>query len=484
MWFLWSASSQRILVASADNIRVYSTVNPQFSASITNPTSGTTKVAFVAFGGSDDEICVFSDFGLKLSIFDLLTSKSIEINSPKFYNPGVAGKGFSYRPFTSNLALLTRTGGKDVVSIHARGTLDVTRSWWPETVDAQGMCWSADGRWLVIWESASQGHKILVYTADGHLFKTWNGPLPVSEEDSDIELGAGIKLFEWSQNGTIVAVGDYSKRVAVLSAPSFSETMSIVHTAAATPSDLLQIWQEQVLSSQNGAFNREFVQAVQTICPPTSGSSPANNTEPKTGTNITTFDSSGTLLATRTENMPTTIWIWDVSTRILRTLLILHAPVAKVTWHPTVNELLMIRCEGDESRGLVHLWDPSWQEPKIIDFAAQIPGGKILGKTIARWLNVDSRYPALFFSDSQDCLLASISEHDTKEEVPWMDAEVREYDIYGNQEESPLNLVPADEKIRFRRMAVDVMDEGVTGMSGGSEEVDDTFRFKKFIEPR
>ena len=35
---------------------------------------------------------------------------------------------------------------------------------------------SADGKWLVIWESASQGHALFVYTADGHLFKTWNGP--------------------------------------------------------------------------------------------------------------------------------------------------------------------------------------------------------------------------------------------------------------------------------------------------------------------
>jgi hypothetical protein len=430
---------------------------------------------------------VFSDFGLKLSIFNLSTSKSVEINSPKFYNAGVAGKGFSYRPYTSNLALLTRSGGKDVISIHARDTLDVTRSWWPETVDAQGICWSADGRWLAIWESASQGHKILVYTADGHLFKTWNGPLPVSDEDVEIELGAGIKLFEWSRNGTTVAIADHSMRVAVLSTPSFSETMSIVHSTTVTPSDTLHIWQEHVILSQNGAFSREFVQAVQTICPPSSGLSPANTTESKTGTNIATFDRSGILLATRTENMPTTIWIWDVSTRKLRTLLILHAPIAKATWHPTINELLMIRCEGDESRGLAHLWEPSWQAPKIVSFASQIPGGKILGRTIARWLNIDSQYPAIFFSDSQDCLLASLSEQNAEGEVPWMDAVIKEFDIYGNQEESPLNLVPADEKVRFRRMTVDAVDEGITGitgMSGGSEDVDDTFRFKKFVEHR
>jgi hypothetical protein len=240
-WFLWSESSNRILVGSSDNIRVFSTQNPNFSANINHPTSGTTKVTFVCFGANDDEILVFSDFGLKLSIFNLSTQKSVDINSPKFYNAGVAAKGFSYRPVTSNLALLTRSGGKDVVSIHAKDTLDVTRSWWPDTIDAHGICWSADGRWLVVWESSSQGHKILVYTADGHLFKTWNGPLPISEEDSDIALGAGIKVFDWSRNGAFVAVGDYSRRVTILSAPSFTETTSLFHTTTVKPAESLQV---------------------------------------------------------------------------------------------------------------------------------------------------------------------------------------------------------------------------------------------------
>jgi hypothetical protein len=195
-----------------------------------------------------------------------------------------------------------------------------------------------------------------------------------------------------------------------------------------------------------------------------------------------TFDNSGTLLATRTENMPTTLWIWDIGTRILCAVMILHAPIARITWHPTIDELLMIRCEGEETRGLVHLWDPSWEKPKVIDFAVQIPGGKVLGKTIARWLNVESEHPAMLFSDTQDCILASVSETDDGD-VPWQDADIRGFDIYG-QRESPLNLVPADEK-RHRGKTIEslIEDEGITRMSGGSDEVEDTFRFRKFVEP-
>ncbi|KAG0646725.1 WD repeat-containing [Hyphodiscus hymeniophilus] len=194
------------------------------------------------------------------------------------------------------------------------------------------------------------------------------------------------------------------------------------------------------------------------------------------------FDSSSTLLATRTESMPTAIWIWDIGTRILRAVMIFHAPIAKATWHPNIDELLLIRCEGEESKGLVHLWDPSWESPKIIDFAAQIPGGKVIGKTVGRWMNAESGSPVIFFSDSQDCILASIG--DNGEELPWQAAEARGFDIYGQQEESPLSLVSAGEKRTYGRVDMLMEDQDVTGMNGGSSEVDDTFRFRKFIEPR
>lgn len=240
-WFFWSASSDRLLTASANEIRVYETTKSQALATITNPTSGTTKVSSVSFGATDNEVYVFSDFGLKVSIFNLTTSKSVEINSPKFYNSGVAARGTSHRPGTHNLAILTRSGGKDIISIHAQNTFEVIRSWHPDTIDAQGIAWSPDGRWIAVWESASQGHKMLIYTADGHMYKTWDGPVSISEEEIDPALGAGIKLFSWSPGSSHIALGDSSCRVTVLSAPSFTESLSLLHGTTLKPADTVQV---------------------------------------------------------------------------------------------------------------------------------------------------------------------------------------------------------------------------------------------------
>lgn len=128
-----------------------------------------------------------------------------------------------------------------MISIHKSGSLEVMRSWLPETVDAQGIIWSPDGRWITIWESASQGHKLLVYTADGHLYKAWNGPIQVLDEEKDIALGAGIKLVEWSQTGSHIAIGDYSRRVVLLAAPAFSESMILSHVPSVNPTDTLHV---------------------------------------------------------------------------------------------------------------------------------------------------------------------------------------------------------------------------------------------------
>lgn len=140
----------------------------------------------------------------------------------------------------------------------------------------------------------------------------------------------------------------------------------------------------------------------------------------------------------------------------------------------------MIRCEGDENKGRAHLWDPSWEIPKIINFAMQLPQDKIIGKSIVRWLDVESIFPSIFFSDSQDCILASLSNPEATDNVPWHESEAMEVNIYGERAESPLNLVQAEEKRPFRRVKSDALsadENSFVNVSEGSEELDDTFHF-------
>lgn len=437
---------------------------------------------------------VFTDFGLKLTVFNLEWRTSTDIPGPKWWQARNASKGYAYRPKTKNLTLLSRREGKDVVSVHNQANYEVLRSWNPDTVDATSISWSLDGKWLAVVESAGHGHKILFYTADGHLFITWKGPRPSGVEEADIDLGAGVKSIEWSADGRYLAVADFSSKITLLSIPAFVETMRVQHTSTIKPMEGLQVWQEHVITRAQAVLEktdqRTYEPVTKITSPPTIAPTPesSTSTEVKAGTALMAIDATGTLIASKTESMPTTVFIWDVASKLLRAVLIQHSPVAKVTWHPSLDELLLIRCESDDTNGVAYLWEPSCETPKIVDFGTQLPEGRIMGKTVIRWLPTKDEddsttpAPALFFADTQDTIVASLSE--SSEDVPWSEAKAKAVDIYGQTEESPLNILdmPYHESVREDMAS---LEGNATILTLGEEDeteegdMDDTFHFKK-----
>ena len=470
---------------------------PNYCTTIKEPTSETAKVSYVAFGATHDEVVVYADFGLKLTIFNLEWRTSIDIPNPKLYRAGNASKGYAYRPKTRNLALLSRRDGKDVVSIHRVSNYEVLRSWNPETIDAASISWSLDGRWLAVIESAGHGHKILFYTADGHLFRTWKGPRPSGIEEADIDLGAGVRSIEWSADGRYLAVADHSPKITLLSIPIFVETMRVEHTSTIKPMEGLQVWQEQVITRAQAVLakteQRSYTPVTTAVHPPTSAPIPASSvtTDVKSGTALMTIDKTGTLIVSITASLPTTIFVWDIASKLLRAVLIQHSPVAKLTWHPSISELLLIRCESDDTKGVAYIWEPTFEVPKIVDFGSRLPEGRTLGNAVIRWLpssflednDVHEHAPALFFADAQDTILASLSENE--EDVPWNEAKPKALDSYGQAEESPLNIVdmPYHEDAGSELPSPEETGNGTISTLGEEDmtegDMDDTFDFKK-----
>ena len=86
------------------------------------------------------------------------------------------------------------------------------------TVDEQGLKRSPDGRWLAIWDRPSAIYKVIIYTADGHLFKTY-----VGGQTAD-NVGFGDKNVMWSPNGECLAIGDADDRVTLLANNTVSAT--------------------------------------------------------------------------------------------------------------------------------------------------------------------------------------------------------------------------------------------------------------------
>lgn len=191
---------------------------------------------------------------------------------------------------------------------------------------------------------------------------------------------------------------------------------------------------------------------MQPVEPGDQSSSSSSKNETTPGCNLASFDCSSSLLATRIEEAPGAVWVWDIPTSELRAVLLYHAKVAAVQWHPSQPELLLVRCEG-AGGGFGYVWDPISQGPRAIDTAAH---WQATGKLQAGWLGGSEAEAAasVFCSDSSSCMVASLAEA-----------------------EAPDLPIPAAGKGPTALAASPSVD-GDSSSDGG--QLDDTFHFKKF----
>ncbi|KAI3343879.1 hypothetical protein F4824DRAFT_24756 [Ustulina deusta] len=465
--FSWSPSSTRVLVAIADQFHVFSALSGDFHGLVQIPQPPGTKPAFASFGATDGEVCVFSPLGIKVTIFNLLSSKAVEISNPKLYSTVAALRGCSFRPSTHHLALLTRTAGKDMISIHSADTREIQRSWCPDTVDAQGLSWTPDGRWLVVWDSPAHGTRVLFCTHDGHVYKDWRGDLPHSALGHDMgQYAPGVKALAFSPNGRYTAVADGSNRISIFN-DRLVEEVRLHHAPTVEQKETLQIWQEQIELRAGQRAIPSFIKATQAVSPP--GLSPTSISDGRHGCNLVKFDASSSLLASRLDDAPSTIWIWDVPTSELRAVLMYHANITKVEWHPSKPELLLMRCEGEGYNGLVFVWDPLSNGPCPIEFSRHLPSAKVTGRTDVTWLETITDSAALFFTDHAKYILASLADADpnAEEALPW--ATQTAVNAHAN----------IDVSKDFDGSNNDSDDNNSTDMDEAIAELDDTFHFKK-----
>lgn len=234
----WSPSSTLLLLAGPDHIHAFSALDASVKATIENPSLEPGKSALICFGARDDEIIACSALGLKLSIYSLSSSTAVEIANPKFHQPGLASRSVALRPRTGHLVALTRFSGKDMLSIHDPQSRQVVRSWAADTVDAQGINWTTDGGWLLLWESPAHGHRLCVYTPDGDLFRTLD-----AESLSLSDLSPGIRLCQSSPDSALAALGDHSRTATIVTAGTWRRSLSLEHPSTIVPKDTLQVSQ-------------------------------------------------------------------------------------------------------------------------------------------------------------------------------------------------------------------------------------------------
>ena len=359
----WSDGSSALAVCSAKLIEIVLPGHSSRRVRLGNGSGGLGRFVSADFVGEEQLLTIW-EFG-KAKLWDLATGRGVEVGEVK---TTCEGRTWQLRPAPVSgaveaLAILSRPAAEDVLTIYFPTQIKSLPPIKLPTTDAQALSWSPDGRWLAILDTPTAApSSVHFFTPDGHLFRSYP---PASSKETTHFLG--IKSITWSLDSTTVALGTHEGRIVLLSTRTFShlaliEHISLISQTALSASARAPIWRETV----SAYHARSFALASQPFSPPlTRTIKPSSPEHFELGTAEIRFSATAAFLATRDERMQSTVWLWDLATLAAHAVLVLHANVRRMCWHPEKEGVLMLEC----GEGVVYFFDAGRRDaaPEMVE---------------------------------------------------------------------------------------------------------------------
>ncbi|XP_036203870.1 WD repeat-containing protein WRAP73 isoform X2 [Myotis myotis] len=341
----WSADSLFILCAMYKRglVQVWSLEQPEWHCRIDEGSAG-----LVASCWSPDgrHILNTTEFHLRITVWSLCTKSVSYIKYPKACQQGIA-----FSRDGRYLALAERRDCKDYVSIFVCSDWQLLRHFDTDTQDLAGIEWAPNGCVLAAWDTCLE-YKVLLYSLDGRLLATYCA----------YEWSLGIKSVAWSPSSQFLAVGSYDGKVRILNHVTWKMLTEFGHPAAI--SDPRVVVYKEAEKSPRGALGRP-------ACPPPRAAESkyeiatvpvslqtlkpaADRANPKIGVGALAFSPDSYFLATRNDNVPNAVWVWDMQKLRLFVVLEQLGPVRSFQWDPRQPRLAI--CSGGSK---VYLWSPA-----------------------------------------------------------------------------------------------------------------------------
>uniref|UniRef100_A0A3B4D6Z7 Anaphase-promoting complex subunit 4 WD40 domain-containing protein n=1 Tax=Pygocentrus nattereri TaxID=42514 RepID=A0A3B4D6Z7_PYGNA len=252
------------------------------------------------------------------------------------------------------MALAERRDCKDYISIFVCDDWHLLRHFETETQDLAGVEWSPNGCVLAVWDSCLE-YKMLLYSLDGRLLSTY----------SAYEWSLGIKSVAWSPSSQFLAIGSYDEKVRILNHITWKKLIEFEHPATITSSKAVvfkEVEKRPVVGTENvsihqitlgsSLFNTQSKYEIASLPVQVTVVKPdLDRANPKIGISAVAFSADNRYLATKNDNMPQSLWVWDMQRLGLQAVLEQTAPVRCFVWDPRKPRLAL--CTGNAK---VYLW--------------------------------------------------------------------------------------------------------------------------------
>ncbi|XP_014667868.1 PREDICTED: WD repeat-containing protein WRAP73-like isoform X2 [Priapulus caudatus] len=297
-------------------VQVWSIDNPEWTCKIDEGSAGLTEVQW---SPDSRHLLTTADFHLRITVWSLVNKSVSYMKYPKKSKPGLC--------FTHDgkyMALAERRDCKDVISIF--------------------VCSS--------WELVK--NKVLMYSVDGRCLS----------EYSPYRDALGIKTLSWSPSSQFLAIGSYDEKLRILNHitwkpvaehchPGGIESLNVVVYKEVEKKPQLKRHQLTLRDVSLRAQSKYEVIEERPVNVKTVKPVP-DSVNPRLGVGLLSWSADNKYLVTRNDNMPCTLWIWDLMKLKLMVALIHAHPVRGAEWEPTQSRLAV--CTGTNK---LYLWQPA-----------------------------------------------------------------------------------------------------------------------------
>uniref|UniRef100_A0A8B9MCG6 WD repeat containing, antisense to TP73 n=1 Tax=Accipiter nisus TaxID=211598 RepID=A0A8B9MCG6_9AVES len=348
----WSSDSLFILCAMYKRgiVQVWSLEQPDWHCKIDEGSAG-----LVASCWSPDgrHILNTTEFHLRITVWSLCTKSVSYIKYPKACQQGIA--------FTKDgryMAVAERRDCKDFISIFVCSDWQLLRHFDTETQDLFGIEWAPNGCVLAVWDTCLE-YKVLLYSLDGRLLSTYRA----------YEWSLGVKSIAWSPSSQFLAIGSYDEKVRILNHVTWKKITEFEHPA--TIANTKTIVYKEVEKSPSVETERLSFPPTRALASSLCSTESkydisqvpvslqyikpvADRANPKMGIGMLAFSPDNCFLATKNDNIPNAVWIWDIQKLKLFVVLEQLCAIQSFQWDPRQPRLAV--CTGNSK---VYLWSPA-----------------------------------------------------------------------------------------------------------------------------
>ncbi|CDW74000.1 wd-repeat protein [Stylonychia lemnae] len=359
----WSPDDNFIMAVLAKQNQIHlRCLNPDVIQSKQEGWTGKIEEGVIGLAGQiwapdSRQILTFSDLQLRATVWSLVEQRATAyIRSPKHVPP----KGISFSQNKKFMALAERRDAKDWISIYYTGNdWKLVNTFEVDTFDLTDLMWAKEDTSILVYDTPLES-KLIIYSA-------MTGEV-VAKHNLSSGPGLGIKSVQLSPNGIFMTVAFFDTKLRIFNAYSQREIVSFEHTSqisfAQAEYNRVLIYRETQITEQLGSYaNNEkqyfqykvtqahrdgqeltvekfpMINKKEISAFTTSQFEKVGTQGPPTGVSLVAWSHDSKYLATKCDQLPNVIYVWEMSSVELHSVLVHLNPVKHINFGPTTHQL-------------------------------------------------------------------------------------------------------------------------------------------------